>query len=141
MRQIRSALPAPRQTIDRRIVGNRQYVTAALQRLQADRRLVHSSPWIETPEGVQVTVRILAPTEPTPAPAARPQRSRWPLVAGVAAGATTLGVAAYAVIRLINAVIALLPYLLAGAGLLALVAVLTASRSRTFTFTGTGRMD
>lgn len=142
MRPTQSRLPATRRTLDRRIVGTPEYVRNSIQRLQADRRLVHASPWREGPEGVTVTVRILEPVAPAPAPQIAVRPRRWPVAAAGTAGATVLGVGAYALIQLVNAVVAALPVIGGGLLLLALVALLTRARSsRTFTFTGTGRMD
>lgn len=129
-------LPAPRRTIDRRIVGTPDHVRDTIRLVQASGRLVHVSPWQETREGVQVTVRILDRAQ-TPTPA----RRRWPIVAAGSVGVTVLGVAGYALVQLVNAVIAAFPFIAGGLLLLALVALLKSGRSRTFSGTFTGRMD
>lgn len=131
-------LPAPRRTLDRRIVGTPDHVRNTIQLAQASGRLVHVSPWQDTPEGVQVTVRLLERAEPVPVSARR--RRRWPVVAAGGVGVTVLGVGAYALIQLVNAVIAAFPYIVGGLLLLALVALLAGGRSRTFSGTFTGRM-
>lgn len=124
MREIRSSLPAPRRTFDRRIIGTPEQVRNAIQRIQSSGRLVHASPWRETPEGVTVTVRILdQPAQPTPAP--RVRRRRWPIAAAAASVATVSGVAVYALVRLVDAVIDALPVIFGALLLLALVAVLS----------------
>ena len=132
-------LPAPRRTIDRRIVGTPEHVRNTIRLAQASGRLVHVSPWQETREGIQVVVRLIErPTAPTPAP-----KRRRAAVVGAAAGTavTVVGVAGYALVRLVDAVLAALPVIGGAILLLALAALITRGRSRTFTFTGTGRMD
>ena len=136
MKQVKN-LPAPRRTLDRRIVGTPEHVRDTIRLIQSSGRLVHASPWNETPEGVQCTVRILD-RAPTPAPA---RRRRWPVVAAGSVGLTVLGVAGYALVQLVNAVIAAFPFIVGGLLLLALVSLLAGSRSRTFSGTFTGRMD
>lgn len=140
MRPTRSQLLVPRQTFDRRVVGTPEHVRDTIRLLKASRRLVHVSPWTEHPEGYQVTVRLL---DRPPQPAAPQRRRRWPLIAaGCATGVTVLGVAAYAVIQLVNAVIENIAVIGGALLLLALVAVLARGRgSRTFSGTFTGRLD
>lgn len=132
-------LPAQRRTVDRRVVGSPEYVRSTIQLIQRSGRLVHVSPWQESPEGVQVTVRFLERQEQAAAPTSQ---RRWPAVATVAGvGVTVLGVGAYALIRLVDAVIAALPVIGGALLVLALVAAFAGGRSRTFSGTFTGRMD
>ena len=132
-------LPAPRRTIDRRIVGTPEHVRNTIRLATASGRLVHVSPWQETPEGVQVTVRLIE-RPPTPV-ARRTRRVRPAAIAAAGVGTTALGVGAYALIQLVNAVIAALPVIGGGLLLLALAALFKGGgRSRTFSGTFTGRM-
>ena len=132
-------LPAPRRTIDRRIVGTPEHVRNTIQLATASGRLVHVSPWQETPEGVQVTVRLIE-RPPTPV-VRRTRRVRPAAIAAAGVGTTALGVGAYALIQLVNAVIAALPVIGGGLLLLALAALFKGGgRSRTFSGTFTGRM-
>lgn len=128
MRQIRSHAPASRRTLARSVVGTEAEVGRIVAAIRDSDRLVHMTAPQETPDGrVWVNVRFL--DRPQPAPAPRRQRRRWPAVAAAGTGVTVLGVAAYALVQLVDAVIALLPVIAGGLLLLALVAVIAGGGS------------
>lgn len=147
MRPVRSTLPAPRRTLDRRIVGTPAEVAVKVAILRDSDRLVYMSTPRQLPDDdrrVWVHVRFLDRSQPA-ATVTRQRRRRWPVAAAATGGVAVAGVGVYALVHLVNAVIALLPVIVGGLLLLALVAVIANAASgrggRTFSGTFTGRMD
>lgn len=131
MRQIRSRaplpVPAPRHHLDRRIIGTPDEVAAQVALARRSRRLVAMTEPRETTDGrgVWVTVRVL--DRPAPVPARR--RLRWqiavPVAATTAAVLTGLG---WAVVQLVTAIVAALPWLLGALAVAGLVLALLVRR-------------
>lgn len=129
--QDRSPALVRRRYFDRRVTGTPAHVAAVIAQLRYDGRLIHATAPQWAPEGVTVTVRFLDQPRPATAVAAR-RRRRWPVVVAVASSVVVVGgVATYAVIRLVDALVDALPVILAVLALLALAAIVSGpARSR-----------
>ncbi|MEV4389102.1 hypothetical protein AB0J68_25885 [Micromonospora sp. NPDC049580] len=127
--QDRSPAVVHRRYLDRRVTGTPAYVASVVTQLRDSGRLVHSTPPQWTPDGATVVVRFL--DRPAPATAVARRRRRWPVVAVATAVVTVGGVGVYALIRLVDALVAALPAILAALAVLALIAILSGpARSR-----------